>query len=220
MSEPKSDDMKRSEEATDCGGLSHSEAMLVHPIIRQIIDRDCHVATPAGEVVKHVVSKLRHGYDTLRQMPQGDREQFVEQCVHHHRENFKEYVEVMTGFSRASDSSSTEFPQALTGKQIVNLMRKHKKTIESLAFRMGITQKRIRKIREQGLADVLAIRDWIEAITGEDPGPIPERYRIGGIQEEGSCCFCGFPLYSGDEAFEYVGSMFCSTTCCRKSRGW
>lgn len=29
-----------------------------------------------------------------------------------------------------------------------------------------------------------------------------------------------YPLYIGDPAFEYVGEMFCSTTCCRKSRGW
>ncbi|MFO0941567.1 MAG: hypothetical protein U0930_12465 [Pirellulales bacterium] len=111
-------------------------------------------------------------------------------------------------------------PQSLTGKEIVRLMRKNGKTIESLSFRMGIPQKRIRQIREKGTADVLAIRDWMEAITGVDPGPIPEKIRICGTREEGNCCYCGCPLYSGDEAFEYVGSMFCSTTCCRKSRGW
>lgn len=111
--------------------------------------------------------------------------------------------------------------ERLDGKQVVSLMRKHKKTIRGLSFAMGITQKRIRQVREKGLTDHLAIRDWLQAITGEDPGPIPERYRIrGGRGEEGECCYCGFPLFSGDEAFEYVGSMYCSVTCCRCSRGW
>ena len=90
----------------------------------------------------------------------------------------------------------------------------------SLAFRLGTSQKRVRQIRDSGLTDVLAIRDWIQAITGIDPGPIPEKYRINKLQEEGSCCFCGYPLYVGDDAFDYVGEMFCSTSCARKSRGW
>ena len=90
----------------------------------------------------------------------------------------------------------------------------------SLAFRLGTSQKRVRQIRDSGLADVLAIRDWIQAITGTDPGPIPEKYRINKLLEEGSCCFCGYPLYTGDEAFDYVGEMFCSISCARKSRGW
>ena len=67
--------------------------------------------------------------------------------------------------------------ERLDGKQVVSLMRKHKKTIRGLSFAMGITQKRIRQVREKGLTDHLAIRDWLQAITGEDPGPIPERYR-------------------------------------------
>jgi len=66
----------------------------------------------------------------------------------------------------------------------------------------------------------LAVRDWIQAITGVDPGPIPEKFRIANRQEEGSCCFCGYPLFVDDEAFDYVGEMFCSTSCARKSRGW
>ena len=192
----------------------------VHPIIKQIIDRDCHVATPAKEVVRHVISKLRKGYETLRTMPQADRDQLVEQCVLHHRGNFKEYVEVMSGFTQTVGADPSKLPSSLSGTEIVRLMQKHKVTIEALAFRLGTTQKRVRKIRNTKLADSLAVRDWIQAITGQDPGPIPEKVRIHNRQEEGECCFCGYPLYVGDEAYEYVGSMFCSTTCCRKSRGW
>ena len=58
------------------------------------------------------------------------------------------------------------------------------------------------------------------AITSEDPGPIPEKYCVHNRTEEGSCCFCGYPLYDGDPAYDYVGEMFCSVACCRKSRGW
>ncbi len=192
----------------------------VHPIIKQIIDRDCHVATPATEVVKHVISKLRNGYETLRAMPQSERDQLVEQCVLHHRGNFKEYVEVMSGFTQTVGIDPAKWPSSLTGAEIVRLMRKHKLTIETLAFRLGTTQKRVRKVRNSKLDDPLAVRDWIQAITGEDPGPIPKEYRVHNRQEEGDCCFCGYPLYVGDEAFEYVGAMFCSITCCRKSRGW
>ncbi len=192
----------------------------VHPIIKQIIDRDCHVATPSKEVVRHVISKLRNGYETMRGMPQEDRSQLVEQCVLHHRGNFQEYVEVMSGFTRTVGEQSFDLPDSLSGVEVIRLMRKHKVTIESLAFRLGTTQKRVRKIRNTKLDDPLAVRDWIQAITGEDPGPIPKKVCIQNRQEEGDCCFCGYPLYVGDDAYEYVGSLFCSTTCCRKSRGW
>ena len=192
----------------------------VHPIIKQIIDRDCHVATPAKEVVRHVISKLRKGYATLRAMPQTDRDLLVEQCVLHHRGNFKEYVEVMSGFTQTVGADLAKLPSALSGAEIVSLMRKHKVTIEALAFRLGTTQKRVRKIRNTKLDDPLAVRDWIQAITGEDPGPIPQKVCIHSRQEEGDCCFCACPLYFGEDAYEYVGSLFCSITCCRQSRGW
>lgn len=192
----------------------------VHPIVKQIIDRDCHVATPAKEVVRHVISKLRKGYETFRSMPQNDRGQLVEQCVQHHQGNFKEYVEVMSGFTQTVEIEPSKIPSSLTGAEIVRLMRMHKVTIEALAFRLGTTQKRVRKIRNTKFDNSLAVRDWIQAITGEDPGPIPQKVCIHSRQDEGDCCFCGCPLYAGDDAYEYVGSLFCSTTCCRKSRGW
>ena len=51
-------------------------------------------------------------------------------------------------------------------------MRVHKITIRELSRRMQITMKRIRKIREIGLTDRHTIRDWLQGITGEDPGEL------------------------------------------------
>ena len=193
----------------------------VHPIISQIVNRDCHVGTDAKSVVQHVVAKLRNGAAALRAMTPTDRRKLIDDCIVQHRHNWKEYVEVMSGFTNTTGSQAgVEFQSSLTGKKVTSLMRKHKMTIEQLAFRLGTSMKRVRQIRESGLTDPLAVRDWIQAITGVDPGPIPEKFRIANRQEEGSCCFCGYPLYVDDEAFDYVGEMFCSTSCARKSRGW
>ena len=52
-------------------------------------------------------------------------------------------------------------------------------TTERRAFLLGTSMKRVRQIRRSGLTDPLAVRDWIQAITGVDPGPIPEKFRIG-----------------------------------------
>ncbi len=73
--------------------------MTIHPIIRQIIDRDCHVGETNRKVIRHVISKLANGYRTFKSMPKEDRRLFIGQCVRHHRYNLKAYVEVMSGFS-------------------------------------------------------------------------------------------------------------------------
>ena len=69
----------------------------VHPIISQIIDRDCHVSLSNRAVVRHVVSKLKHGYKTFRAMPKPDRKQLIAECIYQHQNNFKLYREVMHG---------------------------------------------------------------------------------------------------------------------------
>lgn len=61
----------------------------------------------------------------------------------------------------------------MTGKQLNSLMRKNKVTIKQLADRTKITQKRIREARKDGLIDPATVRDWVQAITGSDPGPNP-----------------------------------------------
>ena len=60
----------------------------------------------------------------------------------------------------------------IEGREIARLMRRYRVTIRELSRRMQITQKRIRKIREIGLDNRNVIRDWIQGITGVDPGPL------------------------------------------------
>lgn len=69
----------------------------IHPIVRQIIDRDCHVSLSNRHVIRHVISKLRDGYVTFRSMPRSDRHEMMRQCIEVHRENVELYVAVMTG---------------------------------------------------------------------------------------------------------------------------
>ncbi len=210
---------RASESAADNDG--DDDVRPIHPIVRQIIDRDCHVGEDHRQVVRHVISKLRNGYATFRAMSPADRRELIDQCVRRQRENRREYVEVMSGFTYTLGRSNDQpLPSSLLGREVASLMRRHHMTIEALAFRLGTSMKRVRQIRTQGLHDPLAVRDWIEAITGEDPGSIPEAYRIRNQSELADCRYCGFPLDVGDTAYEYVGDVFCSTSCCRKSRGW
>ena len=58
----------------------------------------------------------------------------------------------------------------LEGRAIVTLMRQTKTTIKQLSQRMGITMKRIRQVRSDGLKGRALIRDWVQGISGEDPG--------------------------------------------------
>lgn len=55
---------------------------------------------------------------------------------------------------------------ALTGPQLVALMRRSRITIRELAARMGITMSRVRYLRDRG-CDVLARLDIEQAIAGE-----------------------------------------------------
>ncbi len=56
---------------------------------------------------------------------------------------------------------------SLTGADVRRLMRQHKVTIRGLAGRMGITQKRVRYVRSNGIRGIGFVRDWREGITGE-----------------------------------------------------
>lgn len=62
----------------------------------------------------------------------------------------------------------------MTGKEIAALMRQHKVTIKDLAKRMGVTEKRIKEVRKDGLSDANTERDWVQSITGKDPMAKPE----------------------------------------------
>ena len=66
-----------------------------HPIVRQIVDRDCHVSLTNEEVIDHVISKLRHGMETFRVMPQEERDRLVRDCTMVHEWNRQLYRDVM-----------------------------------------------------------------------------------------------------------------------------
>ena len=69
----------------------------VHPIVRQIIDRDCHVSMRNRAVIRHVISRLKDGYLTFRALQREDRKELMRQCVRVHRENWELYRDVMSG---------------------------------------------------------------------------------------------------------------------------
>ena len=71
----------------------------IDPIVRQIIDRDCHVAISNRAVIRHVISKFRDGLDTFRQRPKAERRDLMRQCIARHRQNREQYVNVMGGWS-------------------------------------------------------------------------------------------------------------------------
>jgi hypothetical protein len=58
----------------------------------------------------------------------------------------------------------------LSGPTLCRLMRRHGVTIRLLAQRLAIPMKRVRLCRQAGIPDRHVARDWIEAITGQDPG--------------------------------------------------
>ena len=65
-----------------------------------------------------------------------------------------------------------EIEVGFTGEVVCRLMRKFRRTIRGLSNDIGITMKRIREVRSEGLTDPLPIRDWVEAISGIDPGQV------------------------------------------------
>lgn len=72
-----------------------------HPLLRQIIDRDCHVGISNRAVIRHVIAKLRDGYQAFRDMPSEDRRTLMKQCIDIHKANRAEYRAVM--YPRYSD---------------------------------------------------------------------------------------------------------------------
>jgi hypothetical protein len=64
-------------------------------------------------------------------------------------------------------------PWQLSGRDIRTLMRRHRVTIRALAQRMDIPMTRVRSRRLHGIEEWNVLRDWVEAITGTDPGAVP-----------------------------------------------
>ena len=116
-------------------------AKYIHPIIRQIIDRDCHVGECNRMVVRHVIAQLKDGNETFRRMPMAERRKFVEQCLAQHAANRRLFSEVMTGFpaTRKREQELAKQIQSVSGKELVSLMNEHGKSSEFMAFRLGTT---------------------------------------------------------------------------------
>ena len=64
-------------------------------------------------------------------------------------------------------------PWRLSGRDLRTLMRRHRVTIRALAQRLEIPMTRVRYRRLHGIDDWNVLRDWVEAITGADPGAVP-----------------------------------------------
>ena len=110
-------------------------------------------------------------------------------------------------------------PSILKGEDIVSLMRKHRITISVLAVKVGSSQRRVRLLRHTGLIDAAVIRDWLEAITGQDPGPVPRCCKIENEYEGAECHFCRYPLFHNDVAWRYADRVYCTMDCVRKRCG-
>jgi hypothetical protein len=66
-------------------------------------------------------------------------------------------------------ASASPLPTAvdhLTGETVVRLMRAHGRSIRGLAESAGLTQTRVREVRDRGIRGVAFVYDWAEAITG------------------------------------------------------
>lgn len=197
-------------------------ARYIHPIIRQIIDRDCHVGESNRVVVRHVVAQLKDGNETFRRMPKGERRKFIEQCLAQHAANRRLFSEVMNGFSstRKLEQDLLNQVKTMSGPELMALASEHKKPQSYLAFRFGWSKDRVRLAFKQGLVDRRVICEWLRAIAEIDTNDVPEKYRVRDKLQSTDCNFCGCPLICGDMVFEYRQNVYCSNYCCRKSRGW
>jgi hypothetical protein len=64
-------------------------------------------------------------------------------------------------------------PWSLSGRDLCWLMRQHRVTIRMLARCLDLPMTRVRYRRRQGIEEWHILRDWVEAITGVDPGAVP-----------------------------------------------
>ncbi len=64
-------------------------------IIKNIVSRDCNVGESNRTVIKHVISKLKDGYNTFSNLPKNDRRILMSECIKWHSENGSLYDFVM-----------------------------------------------------------------------------------------------------------------------------
>jgi hypothetical protein len=194
----------------------------IHPIIRQIIDRDCHVSERNCAVVRHVISKLKNGYETFRDWPTGDRRQFVDQCIAQHRANQRLYAEVMNGFPTCKKTEREMLKQikSVSPTELAELILENAVTQQYLAFRLGWSIGRVKAAYQYGLRKPREIELWLTAISEAESSEVPRKSRIRNESETANCNFCGCPITIGDQVFEYRQNVYCSNHCCRMNCGW
>ena len=57
----------------------------------------CHVSATNREVIRHVISKLKHGYQTWRAIPKDRRKDMMRSIIKAHQDNRDLYRYVMKG---------------------------------------------------------------------------------------------------------------------------
>ena len=194
----------------------------IHPIIRQVIDRDCHVGESNRAVVRHVISKLTKGYESYRQLSAKDRCLFIEQCIAHHQANQRLYVEVMNGFPtcKRAERELVEQFESVSADELRVLMLENKVTAEYLAFRLGWSRRRVRTACQSGLGKPRDIQQWLTVIAEAENNDVPTTSFVRVESQSADCNFCGCPMTMGDQVFKYQQNVYCSNNCCRKSCGW
>ncbi len=194
----------------------------IHPIIRQVIDRDCHISESNCAVVRHVISKLKNGYATYREWSPAIRRQFVDQCIAQHRANQRLYAEVMNGFPTCKKAERQLLKQieSISPEELAELMLENAVTQQYLAFRLGWSIGRVKTACQYGLRKPPEIAQWLTAISEAESCEVPRKFRNQSESEMANCNFCGCPMTIGDQVFKYRQNVYCSNHCCRMSCGW
>lgn len=61
--------------------------MQPHNTVAMVVRRDCHVATPDSDVIKHVISRLKDGAGSFWQMDRTRRRYLIWSAIREHREH-------------------------------------------------------------------------------------------------------------------------------------
>ncbi|MFN5799569.1 MAG: hypothetical protein ACK5AN_18770 [Planctomyces sp.] len=69
----------------------------------------------------------------------------------------------------------------LSGPDLIRLMRRNRVTMPQLAKRLSMSQDRIRQRKRTGLYTAAVTRDWVQAITGTDPGEIGPGWSVSSL---------------------------------------
>ena len=136
--------------------MNYTDPFSIHPIVRQIIDRDCHVGISNRAVIRHVISKLRDGMQTFRSMPKRDRRDLMRQCIARHRQNWDLYVNVMGGLVLIGHGSS-KVPQEGRKEVMQERIERYARRLEGLSIEeLCSSAERLVSLKRRGDAELIA----------------------------------------------------------------